>query len=299
MKYTIAIAALLGMVAAEELYDAPVNATAFTEKKAVKESGASDEDSDEDAQASDDSSDDVQASEDSSDDVQLDKKDDSSEDVQASEDSDDDVQASEDSDDDDVQASDDSSDAVQASADSSDDVQASADSSDDVQASDDSSDDVQASDDSSDDVQADDDSSDDLQLAGDESSDHSGEFFEAREHGTGPLDKKYERVVPTNFADGGDDLFMRSMIKTYALEGKNKDGSPNGQFFMDEATTRAATGEVLETHKNLKGGAKQDYLKTYFPRTWAHFDVNKTGKVGVEVMPQFMRFIASDQTMSL
>jgi len=299
MKYTIAIAALLGMVAAEELYYSLFKDTATTEKKAVKESGASDEDSDEDAQASDDSSDDVQASEDSSDDVQLDKKDDSSEDVQASEDSDDDVQASEDSDDDDVQASDASSDDVQASADSSDDVQASADSSDDVQASDDSSDDVQASDDSSDDVQADDDSSDDLQLAGDESSDHSGEFFEAREHGTGPLDKKYERVVPTNFADGGDDLFMRSMIKTYALEGKNKDGSPNGQFFMDEATTRAATGEVLETHKNLKGGAKQDYLKTYFPRTWAHFDVNKTGKVGVEVMPQFMRFIASDQTMSL
>jgi len=89
------------------------------------------------------------------------------------------------------------------------------------------------------------------------------------------------------------------MIKTYALEGKNKDGSPNGQFFMDEATTRAAAGEVLETHKGLKGGAKQDYLKTYFPRTWAHFDVNKTGKVGVEVMPQFMRFLASDQTLSL
>ncbi len=260
MKYTIAIMAILGMVSAEEIYTAPAaNATAMSEKKAVKENAASDEDSDDDAQASDDSSDDVQASDDSSDDVQLDKKDDSSDDVQAS-------------------------------ADSSDDVQASADSSDD---------DVQASDDSSDDVQDSEDSSDDLQLAGDESSDHSGEFFEAREHGTGPLDKKYERVVPTNFADGGDDLFMRSMIKTYALEGKNKDGSPNGQFFMDEATTRAATGEVLETHKNLKGGAKQDYLKTYFPRTWAHFDVNKSGKVGVEVMPQFMRFIASDQTLSL
>ena len=293
MKYTIAIMAILGMVSAEEIYTAPAaNATAMSEKKAVKENAASDEDSDDDAQASDDSSDDVQASDDSSDDVQLDKKDDSSDDVQASADSsDDDVQASADSSDDDVQASADSSDDdVQASADSSDDVQASADSSDD---------DVQASDDSSDDVQDSEDSSDDLQLAGDESSDHSGEFFEAREHGTGPLDKKYERVVPTNFADGGDDLFMRSMIKTYALEGKNKDGSPNGQFFMDEATTRAATGEVLETHKNLKGGAKQDYLKTYFPRTWAHFDVNKSGKVGVEVMPQFMRFIASDQTLSL
>ena len=89
------------------------------------------------------------------------------------------------------------------------------------------------------------------------------------------------------------------MIKTYALEGKNKDGSPNGQFFMDEATTRAASWEVLETHKGLSGGAKADYLKTYFPRTWAHFDVNKTGKLGVETMPQFMRFLASDQTLSL
>ena len=143
------------------------------------------------------------------------------------------------------------------------------------------------------------DSSDDEDVQMQDESDHSGEFFEAREHGTGPLDKKYERVVPTNFADASDDLFMRSMIKTYALEGKNKDGSPNGQFFMDEATTRAAAGEVLETHKGLSGGAKADYLKTYFPRTWAHFDVNKTGKLGVETMPQFMRFLASDQTLSL
>ena len=173
------------------------------------------------------------------------------------------------------------------------------DSSSDSAAQEDSSSDSAVQEDSSDsNAQAD--SSTDLQINGaDESSDHSGEFFEAREHGTGPLDKKYERVVPTNFADASDDLFMRSMIKTYALEGKNKDGSPNGQFFMDEATTRAASGEVLETHKGLSGGAKADYLKTYFPRTWAHFDVNKTGKLGVETMPQFMRFLASDQTLSL
>ena len=295
MKYTIAIAALLGLVSAEEIYTAPANATAFTEKKNVKE--ASEDDDDSDVQASDDSDSDVQASDDSDSEVQLSKEkkeDDSDDDVQASEDdSDDDVQASEDDSDDEVQASGDSDD--------DDDVQASDDSDDDdVQASDDSDDDdVQASDDSDDDdVQ--DDSDSDVQLEKDEeSSDHSGEFFEAREHGTGPLDKKYERVVPTNFAEGSDDLFMRSMIKTYALEGKNKDGSPNGQFFMDEATTRAAAGEVLETHKGLKGGAKQDYLKTYYPRTWAHFDVNKGGKIGVETMPQFMRFLASDQTLSL
>jgi len=248
MKYTIAIAALLGLIQANEIYDAPANATApaFADKKAMAKA-----ESDED----DDDSDSTDAQEDSSTDVQADSS-------------------------------------TDAQADSSTDAQE--DSSSDAQA--DSSSDAQE--DSSSDAQAD--SSSDVQVAGDdESSDHSGEFFEAREHGTGPLDKKYERVVPSHFAEASDDLFMRSMIKTYALEGKNKDGSPNGQFFMDEATTRAASGEVLETHKGLKGGAKADYLKTYFPRTWAHFDVNKSGKVGVEVMPQFMRFLASDQTLSL
>lgn len=140
------------------------------------------------------------------------------------------------------------------------------------------------------------DSSSDLQL--DESSDHSGEFYPVGQHGQEGAGA-YERKTTARFAADSDDIFMRSMIEQYALEGKNKDGSPNGQFFMDEATTRAASGEVLETHKGLKGGAKADYLKTYFPRTWAHFDVNKSGKVGVEVMPQFMRFLASDQTLSL
>ena len=63
----------------------------------------------------------------------------------------------------------------------------------------------------------------------------SGDFFEARENGTGPLDKKYERVAPENFSAGSDDLFMKSMIMNYAQEGKDGSGAPNGQFFMTEA----------------------------------------------------------------
>ena len=125
------------------------------------------------------------------------------------------------------------------------------------------------------------------------------DFFEARDNGTGPLDKKYERVLPVQFADTSDDLFMRSMIMNYAREGKNEDGSPNGVFTMTEAQTRGAAAEVLGTHKKMDAGATKEYLNTYFPRTWAHFDVNKAGFVGVEVMPQFVRFLASDQTMSL
>ena len=131
----------------------------------------------------------------------------------------------------------------------------------------------------------------------DEEPDFSGTFFEARQNGQGALDKKYERVPPANFSAGSDDLFMRSMIMNYAREGRNKDGSPNGGFSMTEAATRAAASEVLATHKGLSGAALTDYLKTYFPRTWAHYDVNKGGAIGVEVTPQFMRFLASDQTM--
>jgi hypothetical protein len=69
---------------------------------------------------------------------------------------------------------------------------------------------------------------------------------------------------------------MRSMIENYAIEGKNKDGSPNGQFFLTEAGTRTAAAEVLGTHKGMKGDVLAKYLTTYFPRSWAHFDVNRT-----------------------
>merc|ERR1712147_56317 len=110
-----------------------------------------------------------------------------------------------------------------------------------------------------------------------EEEDHSKEVFEAREIGTGPLDKKYERVPPEHFTTGSDDLFMKSMIMTYAVEHKNKDGTPNGVFGMPEAATKAASSEVLET---------------YFKRTRDHFDVNKDGELGVESMPAFMRFLA-------
>ena len=125
------------------------------------------------------------------------------------------------------------------------------------------------------------------------------DYFFARDIGRGSLDKKYERVPPARFSADSDDLFMRSVIMKYAAEEKTEDGAPSGNFFLNEASTRALATEVLGTHKGLKGGDLKEYVKTYFPRTWAHYDVNKTGMIGVEVAPQFMRFIASDQTLQL
>ena len=87
---------------------------------------------------------------------------------------------------------------------------------------------------------------------------------------------------------------MKSMLLNYSLEGKNEDGTPNGKFYMNEATTRQAASEILATHKDLKGKENEDYLKEYFARTWAHFDVNKAGMIDTLDMPSFMRFLASD-----
>jgi hypothetical protein len=64
---------------------------------------------------------------------------------------------------------------------------------------------------------------------------------------------------------------------------------------MDEGATRSASAEVLGTHKKMAGAELSSYLDNYYPKTWAHFDVNKSGRIGVETMPLFVRFLASDQ----
>ena len=101
------------------------------------------------------------------------------------------------------------------------------------------------------------------------------------------------------FSADSDDVFMRSMIMNYAQEHKNFDGSPNGSFTMTEAAAGAAAREVLATHKGMSGAGLEDYMKTYWPRSWAHFDVNRGGSIEVIKMPQVMRFLASDQQMYL
>lgn len=69
--------------------------------------------------------------------------------------------------------------------------------------------------------------------------DHSGEWFTAGQSGHGGLDgKSYERVIPERFALGDGDAFMKSIIMNYAQEGKNADGSPNGNFKMTEGQTK-------------------------------------------------------------
>ena len=44
---------------------------------------------------------------------------------------------------------------------------------------------------------------------------------------------------------------------------------------------------------------KPIHLENAFDKNWTHFDVTKEVKINVIKMPQFMRFLASDQYMSL
>ena len=125
----------------------------------------------------------------------------------------------------------------------------------------------------------------------------------------GAKDGKYERVTTAHFSADSDDIFMRSMINKYAVElrtdtdtlddGTKVGGEPTGKFMMTKSTTLAAAKEVLNTHKGLGGDALSAYIDTYFDKAWAHFDVNQTGSVEVIKMPQFMRFLCSDQYMQL
>jgi len=89
----------------------------------------------------------------------------------------------------------------------------------------------------------------------------------------------YERKLPVNFSGGDDDLFMRSIIANYALEAKDGDGKPSGNFFLDETQAKAAAAEVLATHKGLVGKTADAYMNSYWAKSWSHFDVNGGGSI--------------------
>ena len=125
----------------------------------------------------------------------------------------------------------------------------------------------------------------------------------------GAADGKYERLPISHFSADTDDIFMRSMVKKYAFEkrtpieqledGTKIGGEPTGSFWMGKKDMMYAAKEVLATHKGLTGDKLSSYLDTYFDRAWENFDPMGDGAVEVIKAPQFMRFLASDQGMSL
>ena len=128
--------------------------------------------------------------------------------------------------------------------------------------------------------------------------DHSNEFFKAGDSGMVGANP-YERQVPAHFSGEnlGDDNFMRSVHEKYALEGKNKDGTPNGKFWLDRGNASACAMEVLTNNMGMDVAKANEHLNEYFTRAWAHFDVNQVGRIHAVEAANFMRFVAGERNI--
>ena len=100
-------------------------------------------------------------------------------------------------------------------------------------------------------------------------------------------------------AGSGDDLFTSSMIEKYALEEATKDGRPTGKFVMKKLHTLLAAQEVLATHAAMEGKEQDEFLDKNFEKAWEHFDQANEGKLAVDQMSPFFRYMLGNNQISL
>ena len=98
----------------------------------------------------------------------------------------------------------------------------------------------------------------------------------------------YKRDIPDRFETTADDTLMRSLYKNYATEGE-KDGLPNGHFWVTKEDAKRVSKEVVETHLGLHGADADGYLGSNFDALWSKYDVNEEGRVEIDRMPTFLR----------
>ena len=111
--------------------------------------------------------------------------------------------------------------------------------------------------------------------------------------------KPYVRIIPDRFSGktDADDLFVKKMLLNYALEGKNKDGTPNGKFWINRAAALKASVDVLAGNMGWDDAKVKLHMAARFEKTWSHFDVNGTGSFDPTRMADFMRYLADDKNV--
>lgn len=97
----------------------------------------------------------------------------------------------------------------------------------------------------------------------------------------------YTRVVPDKYGSSDrDDLLMRSVISTYAVEGRGDDGHANGKFFITRSDMNSLVDEALTNNMGFDDAAKrQVYAEARVPKIWEHFDMFGKGYLPVEEVP--------------
>lgn len=106
--------------------------------------------------------------------------------------------------------------------------------------------------------------------------------------------RTYVRDTPDRFESEADDTLMRSMYDTYANEGMDKDGQPDGRFWVTEANAKKAAAEIVGTHLHLLGKEQATFVDSNFPAAWKRYDVNEEGKIELDRMPIFLRHICGN-----
>ena len=96
-----------------------------------------------------------------------------------------------------------------------------------------------------------------------------------------------------------DDMFMHSMIDTYAKEQRNPDGSASGKFVLDKEAAKAASKEVLKTHLHLTGSKLDNYLTQNFDETWNYYDVNNEDAIEADRMHTFYQALCKDANLDI
>ena len=114
-----------------------------------------------------------------------------------------------------------------------------------------------------------------------------GDDYPAYMHGFGGY-HTYMRDIPDRFETESDDRLMHSMYNQYATEGQ-KDGLPDGNFWLTKADAKRASMEVVGTHLHLKGKDAETYVNGIFPALWDRYDVNEDGKIEIDRSPVFLR----------
>ena len=104
----------------------------------------------------------------------------------------------------------------------------------------------------------------------------------------------YNRVIPERFQDnsaiagvGSIDLFTENILKNYAIESKDDDHKPTGQFWITKDQGLKLAQETLCTHfkkcgdEGLKWLQAQDGSLTEprYDAAWTYYDVNNAGRI--------------------
>lgn len=90
---------------------------------------------------------------------------------------------------------------------------------------------------------------------------------------------------------------MRSLIKSYAVEGRTND-EPNGKFYLQRDGAEGVAKEIVGTHFGWTGEKRDNFVKKRLNELWPTHDVLGEGFIDVSKGPTMMRSLLGEVEIS-